>query len=83
MELKKIRDALGLSQLQLAVAIGVDPMTVSRCERGLFEISFTALQWKKFIPLWEQYCLVTGKDPAHLPDYLGQSEELASSHSVN
>jgi DNA-binding XRE family transcriptional regulator len=78
-ELKKMRDALGMSQLEFAVAIGVDPMTVSRCERGLYEISFTVLQWQKFLVLWKQYCQIQGHDPLDLPKYLGRNQELVSS----
>lgn len=33
-EIKQLRQRLGWTQLQLAVEIGVDPMTVSRWERG-------------------------------------------------
>jgi len=62
--IKLIREELGLTQAQFAVAIGIDPSTVSRAERGLVEPSFTALQWKKL-------CHMTGKLPQDFPDLLG------------
>jgi transcriptional regulator with XRE-family HTH domain len=67
-ELKKIRELLDLSQTQFAAAIGVDASTVSRCERGLSEISLTVLQMKRL-------CKLTGRTLDELPDYLGKVPE--------
>ncbi len=40
-ELKRRREKLGLTQVQLAAQLGVDPITVSRWERGVQPISHT------------------------------------------
>jgi len=37
-ELKKRRRELGLTQLELSALLKVDPMTISRWERGLYEV---------------------------------------------
>jgi transcriptional regulator with XRE-family HTH domain len=70
-ELRKIRELLDLSQAQFAVAIGIDTSTVSRCERGLSEITLTVLQMKRL-------CKLTGKTLDELPDYLGKVPEEAT-----
>ncbi|MEM6613268.1 MAG: helix-turn-helix transcriptional regulator [Cyanobacteria bacterium P01_C01_bin.72] len=63
--MKEIREALGMSQVKFAVAIGIDPGTVSRAERGLTEPVFTALQMKRL-------CRLTNKSIEEIPDYLGK-----------
>lgn len=63
--LKAIREQLGMTQAEFAVAIGIDPSTVSRCERGITEISLTILQMKRL-------CQLTQKNLDELPDYLGK-----------
>jgi putative transcriptional regulator len=62
--IKVIREELGMTQLEFAVALGINPITVSRAERGLAEPSLTLLQVKKL-------CQLTGKSALELPDYLG------------
>lgn len=64
--LRAIREQLGLTQAQFAVAIGIDPSTVSRCERGIAEPNLTVLQTKRL-------CNLIGKSLDDLPDYLGRS----------
>ena len=64
--LKAIREQLGLTQAQFAVAIGIDTSTVSRCERGIAEPNLTVLQMKKL-------CRLIGSSLEDLPDYLGRS----------
>jgi DNA-binding XRE family transcriptional regulator len=64
--LRAIRDELGMTQAEFAVAIGLDPSTVSRCERGLSEPNFTILQLKRL-------CKLTGKTLEELPDRLGRT----------
>jgi DNA-binding XRE family transcriptional regulator len=77
--LKQIRETLGMTQFEFAVALGgIDPHTISRCERGLYEITMTILQWRNFMSLWESYCQKTGKNPKELPDYLGKTPNLVS-----
>ncbi|HLP87478.1 MAG TPA: helix-turn-helix transcriptional regulator [Nostocaceae cyanobacterium] len=66
--LKAIREQLGMTQAEFAVAIGIDPSTVSRCERGITEISLTILQMKRL-------CQLTQKNLDELPDYLGKHSE--------
>lgn len=63
--LKAIREELNLTQAQFAVAIGVDPSTISRCERGLAEPNLTVLQIKRL-------CKLSKKSLDKLPDYLGK-----------
>lgn len=65
--LKAIREELDMTQVEFAVALGVDPSTVSRCERGLSEIALTILQVKKL-------CEMTGKSLDDLPNHLGKRE---------
>ncbi|MBW4572178.1 MAG: helix-turn-helix domain-containing protein [Tolypothrix carrinoi HA7290-LM1] len=55
-----------MTQAEFAVTIGIDPSTVSRCERGIAEPTFTVLQMKKL-------CKLTGKDVLDFPDHLGKS----------
>jgi len=77
--LKAIREHLQLTQVEFAVALGVDPSTISRCERGLSEIEFTLLQVKRL-------CKLTGKSLDELPDYLGRKHRelaLANGFSEN
>ncbi|MUL39483.1 helix-turn-helix domain-containing protein [Gloeocapsopsis dulcis] len=64
--LRAIREQLGLTQAQFAVAVGIDPSTVSRCERGIAEPNLTVLQTKRL-------CKLIGKSLDELPDYLGRS----------
>ncbi len=64
MPLRVIREELGMTQAQFAVALGIDTSTVSRCERGLSEIALTLWQVKRL-------CKLTGKTLDQLPDYLG------------
>jgi transcriptional regulator with XRE-family HTH domain len=68
--LKVLREQLDLSQLEFAVALGVDPGTVSRCERGLSELTLTLFQVKLL-------CRLTGKSLEDLPDYLGKPQQLS------
>ena len=63
--MRAIREATKLSQVKFAAAIGVDPATVSRAERGLTEPVFTALQMKKL-------CRLAKKSIEEIPDYLGK-----------
>jgi putative transcriptional regulator len=63
--IKLIREELGLTQAQFAVALGIDTSTVSRAERGVSEPSFTILQIKKL-------CQMTGRSPLDFPDYFGK-----------
>ena len=63
--MKEIRESTGLSQVKFAAAIGIDPSTVSRAERGVSEPVFTALQMKKF-------CRLAKKSIEEIPDYLGK-----------
>ncbi len=65
--LRVMREQLGLTQLQLAVAIGTDPSSISRWERGAVEPNLTVLQLKKL-------CRLIGVSVLEeLPDYLGRS----------
>jgi transcriptional regulator with XRE-family HTH domain len=63
--IKLIREELGMTQLEFAVALGINPVTVSRAERGLAEPSLTLLQFKKL-------CELTKKSARDFPDYLGK-----------
>lgn len=63
--LKAIREELNLTQVEFASAIGVDPSTISRCERGLAEPNLTVLQVKRL-------CKLSKKSLEKLPDYLGK-----------
>lgn len=70
--LKAIREQLGMTQAEFAVAIGIDPSTVSRCERGMSEPSLTILQTKRL-------CKLVEKGLDELPDYLGKHPEQTMS----
>lgn len=72
MPLKAIREELDMTQVEFAVALGVDPSTVSRCERGLSEIALTLWQVKRL-------CKLTGKTLDELPDCLGKRELAVTS----
>ena len=63
--MKAIREELGLSQVKFAAAIGIDPKTVSRAERGLTEPVFTIKQVKSL-------CKLMKTPIEELPDYLGK-----------
>jgi putative transcriptional regulator len=63
--IKLIREELGMTQLEFAVALGMNPATISRTERGMSEPLLTAAQWKKL-------CQLTGKSAQEIPDYLGK-----------
>jgi len=67
--LKVLREELDMTQAEFAVTIGIDPSTVSRCERGIAEPTFTMLQIKKL-------CSLVGKSVDQLPDYLGRKPNL-------
>ena len=45
--LKQIREALDLTQDEMASLLGVTSSTVSKCERGLTEMRLTFEQWQK------------------------------------
>lgn len=75
MPLRAIREELGMTQAQFAVALGIDTSTVSRCERGLSEIALTLLQVKRL-------CQLTQKSLDQLPDHLGP-ENLSKSERLN
>lgn len=63
--MRSIRNELGLTQRELAIALGVDAMTISRAERGVSEPVFTIKQTKVL-------CKLLGKQIEDLPDYLGK-----------
>lgn len=65
--IKQIRQALGLTQEQFAVGIGVGYATVGSWERGANEPSFNMAQMKRFLELVEPLGL-TWKN---LPNRLG------------
>jgi len=44
LDIKKQRDKLGLTQVEFAARLGVDPITISRWERGLSKPSKLALR---------------------------------------
>lgn len=45
--LKQIREALGLTQDEMASLLDVTSSTVSKCERGLTEMRLTFEQWQR------------------------------------
>lgn len=63
--MKSIREELGLSQRELAIALGISEMTISRAERGVNEPVFTIKQTKIL-------CKLLGKQIDELPEYLGK-----------
>jgi transcriptional regulator with XRE-family HTH domain len=63
--IKLIREELGMTQLEFAVALGMNPATISRTERGMSEPLLTAAQWKKL-------CQLTKKSAQEIPDRLGK-----------
>lgn len=63
--MKSLRDELGFTQRELAIALGVDAMTISRAERGLYEPVFTIKQTKIL-------CKLLKKQIDELPEYLGK-----------
>ena len=64
--LKVLRGKTGLTQSKFAVALGFDPSSISKCERGLTELTFTLKQVKELAKL-------LGTDRlSDLPDYLGK-----------
>jgi len=63
--MRQMREELGMTQVQFAIAIGVDPGTISRAERGVTEPTFTALQFKNL-------CSLTKRSIDEIPDYLGK-----------
>ena len=67
--MREIREELGMTQVQFAVAIGVDPGTISRAERGLTEPTFTALQFKNL-------CRLAKRSIEEIPDYLGKDYSI-------
>ena len=67
--MREIREALGMTQAQFAVAIGCDPGTISRAERGLTEPTFTAMQFKNL-------CRLAKRTIEEIPDYLGKDYVL-------
>ena len=48
-EFKDIRKGLGLSQPRLAAILGKDKGTISRYERGVFDISFEAALHMRYL----------------------------------
>lgn len=70
--LRALREQLDMTQAEFALAIGVDPSTISRCERGMAEPSLTLLQLKRL-------CRLTGRSLDQLPDYLGKTPAIHSS----
>ncbi len=65
MPLKSLREELGFTQSQLAHALGVSDMKISRSERGESEPVFTIKQIKTL-------CKLLGKSIEEMPDYLGK-----------
>ena len=65
--LKTIREALGYSQQEFAVKIGVAVTTISRWERGLSPATFTVPQIKAF----NRELRTLGLTVDNLPDDLG------------
>jgi DNA-binding XRE family transcriptional regulator len=49
--LKTLREALGLTQQELADLLGVHRITIVRCETGQREITFTIGQFQRFCSL--------------------------------
>lgn len=64
--LKVLREKAGLSQVKLAALLGVDPSTLSKCERGLTEPSFTLEQTKILATVFGFSKI------SDLPDHLGR-----------
>lgn len=62
--LKELREGLGLTQNQFAVAIGSDPTTISRWERGVYQPSFSVKQVKMLCKL----LMDNGMSVLDLPD---------------
>ena len=69
LNLKLIRKILGLTQEELAEAIGVSVRTISRCETGETEPVFTVAQMKRFNRVIRQ----AGHELDDLPDVLSNS----------
>lgn len=67
--LKAIREELGMTQAQFAVALDIDTSTVSRCERSLSEIALTLWQVKRL-------CKLTGRTLDQLPDRLVREADI-------
>lgn len=57
LDIKKLRQKLALTQVEFAALVGVDPITISRWERGLAEPSKLALRELRSIQ-------TGGRDPA-------------------
>jgi DNA-binding transcriptional regulator YiaG len=64
--MKSIREALGLSQIELSQVLSIHPSTISRWEKGQGEPTFTPGQFKKLVALLE----VQGYSLSDLPDTL-------------
>ena len=64
--LKALRSKTGLTQAKFAVLLGFDPSSISKCERGLTELTFTLKQIKELGRLLEIDSL------SEFPDYLGK-----------
>jgi DNA-binding XRE family transcriptional regulator len=45
--LKQLREALGLTQDEMASLLDVTTSTISKCERGITEMRLTFEQWQK------------------------------------
>lgn len=63
--MKWIREELGMSQMELATALGVSCSKLSAAETGKSEPVFTMKQVKIL-------CQLTGKTVDEFPDYLGK-----------
>lgn len=63
--MRQIREEIGMTQAELAVALGMSYSTVSKAERGLTEPVFTIAQIKKL-------CKLTKKPIEDFPDFLGK-----------
>lgn len=61
--LKEMREAVGLSQQELATRMNIAVSTISRWERGIAEPTMTVAQMKAF-------CRAIGKTLEDLPDSL-------------
>jgi transcriptional regulator with XRE-family HTH domain len=64
--LKTLRESLGLSQEKLARALDVSTQTISRCERGETELTFSVGQIKNLLKLLTK----AGLSLEQLPDSL-------------
>ncbi len=64
--MKSIREALGLSQIELSQVLSIHPSTISRWEKGQGEPTFTPGQFKKLVAL----LAVQGYSLSDLPDTL-------------